>query len=106
MIKYIAPLLLCLRLTTQINAQEDSTATEQFNKIKLDYGGTLPFNYNLSYWKPNQVKRGGDFGFEVFRINVDAIYKKWEFHIDQHFYGADFDGAFLKHGYSSSPFIQ
>ncbi len=97
--KYIILSLLWLGLTIHAAAQTDSTTVEEFNKIKLDYGGALRFNYNLSSWKPNQVKRGGDFGFEVFRINVDAIYKKWEFHIDQRFYAADFGGAFLKYGY-------
>lgn len=70
-----------------------------FNKTKVDIGGALRFNYNLSSWKTNQVKRGGDFGFEVFRINVDAIHKRWEIHLDQRFYANDFGGAFLKYGW-------
>jgi len=80
-------------------AQETDTTSTKPNKIQLDYGGALRFNYNLSSWKPNQVKRGGDFGFEVFRINVDAVYKSWEFHIDQRFYSQAFGGAFLKYGW-------
>jgi len=70
-----------------------------FNKTKLDVGGALRFNYNFSSWKSNQVKRGGDFGFEVFRINVDAVHKRWEIHLDQRFYAQDFGGAFLKYGW-------
>jgi len=73
--------------------------TEKEKKIKLDIGGALRYNYNYSSWKPNQRKRGGDFGFEVFRINVDAVYKDWELKIDQRFYASGFGGAFLKYGW-------
>ena len=97
--KYTLSLLLLLGFFVSMTAQEDSIVVEKFDKIQLKYGGALRFNYNLSSWKPNQIKRGGDFGFEVFRINVDAKYKKWEFHIDQRFYAAGFGGAFLKYGY-------
>lgn len=68
-------------------------------KFKLKAGGALRYNYNCSSWKPNQKKRGGDFGFEVFRLNVEASYKKMELHIDQRFYAAGFGGAFLKYGW-------
>jgi len=76
-------------------SQEETTK----DKLILDYGGALRYNYNLSTWKPNQVKRGGDLGFEMFRINVDATYNKWGVHVDQRFYSADFGGAFLKYGW-------
>ncbi|TMM56852.1 hypothetical protein FEE95_10150 [Maribacter algarum] len=68
-------------------------------KLKVDLGGALRYNYNNSTWKPNQQKRGGDFGFEVFRINVDAAYGPMEIHIDQRFYSGAFGGAFLKYGW-------
>ncbi|MFK7936417.1 MAG: hypothetical protein AB8G22_23080 [Saprospiraceae bacterium] len=80
-------------------AQQEVDTTAIAKKIQLNYGGALRFNYNYSSWKPLQRKRGGDFGFEVFRINVDAIHEQWEFHIDQRFYAADFGGAFLKYGW-------
>ena len=69
-------------------------------KLKVDLGGALRYNYNNSTWKPNQQKRGGDFGFEVFRINVDATYGPMEIHIDQRFYSGAFGGAFLKYGWA------
>jgi len=72
---------------------------EKEKKIQLDIGGVLRYNYNNSSWKPNQQKRGGDFGFELFRLNVDAVYKDWEFHIDQRFYSREFGGHFLKYGW-------
>lgn len=68
-------------------------------KLKVDLGGVLRFNYNNSSWKPNQQKRGGDFGFEVFRINADVTYGKLELHLDQRFYSSAFGGAFLKYGW-------
>lgn len=75
-------------------AQKDSIP-----KFKLDLGGALRFNYFTSSWKPNQQQRGGDFGFEVFRINAYATYGKMELHIDQRFYSSAFGGAFLKYGW-------
>lgn len=80
-------------------AEEAPAEEEKKEKIELKVGGALRYNYNYSSWKPNQKKRGGDFGFEVFRINVDAVYKQWEFHIDQRFYVEAFGGAFLKYGW-------
>jgi hypothetical protein len=66
-------------------------------------GGALRFNYNLSTWKANQVKRGGDFGYDVFRINVDARYKRLELHAEHRFYAADFGGDFMKYGWLQHP---
>lgn len=68
-------------------------------KLKVDLGGALRYNYNNSSWKPNQQKRGGDFGFEVFRINADVTYGAMELHLDQRFYSQAFGGAFLKYGW-------
>ena len=79
---------------------QESTPTDPLEKpLKVDIGGALRFNYNNSSWKPNQRARGGDFGFEVFRINVDAEYKRWTFRLDQRFYVEAFGGAFLKYGW-------
>lgn len=81
---------------SSLQSQEDSTAAK---KIILDIGGALRYNYNLSTWKPNQIRRGGDFGFEVFRINVDGNYDQWELHIDYRFYSNENGGLFLKYGW-------
>jgi len=91
---YITTFILSLSVGHSQTA--DSLETE---KLVVDIGGALRYNYNLSSWKENQVKRGGDFGFEVFRVDVDAKYKNWELRIDQRFYAADFGGAFLKYGW-------
>ena len=91
--------LAILSTTLFLSAQADSTSVDTDKKISLDIGGVLRYNYNLSSWKPNQKKRGGDLGFELFRINVDAVYEQWELHVDQRFYSAAFGGLFLKYGW-------
>ena len=58
--------ILALLLAFPIMAQE---------KPELKIGGALRFNYNLSSWKEGQKKRGGDFGYDMFRINAEAAYK-------------------------------
>lgn len=87
-------LLFLLLSFVELYSQEEAA-----KKLQLDVGGALRFNYNNSSWKPNQQKRGGDFGFETFRINVDASYGDLELHIDQRFYASGFGGAFLKYGW-------
>ena len=94
---FVYLVILCSPLI--LSAQTDSITVDTEKKLSLDIGGVLRYNYNLSSWKPNQKKRGGDFGFELFRINVDATYEQWELHIDQRFYSAEFGGLFLKYGW-------
>ncbi len=69
------------------------------SKLVIDIGGALRFNYNYSSWKQNQKQRGGDFGFEVFRLDANVIYENLEIHLDQRFYAENFGGAFLKYGW-------
>ncbi|AOM80714.1 hypothetical protein BFS30_09930 [Pedobacter steynii] len=69
------------------------------DKPQLKIGGALRFNYNLSSWKKEQIKRGGDFGLDMFRINADASYKKLDFHAEYRFYAKSSGGSFLKDGY-------
>ncbi|MGX1023777.1 hypothetical protein [Psychroflexus sp. MBR-150] len=45
------------------------------DKPVVDLGGALRYNYNLSSWKSDQKERGGDFGYDVFRINTDVEYR-------------------------------
>lgn len=94
-------IIYCLALITlwlsPLNSQtQDTTHVE---KLVVDIGGAIRYNYNLSSWKKNQVKRGGDLGFEVFRINVDAKYRNWQLKLDQRFYASGFGGTFLKYGW-------
>lgn len=66
---------------------------------KVNIGGALRFNYNLSDWKDEQVKRGGDFGYDVFRINASGTYKKIGFNAEYRFYSNGFGGGMLKQGW-------
>ncbi|WP_220100721.1 hypothetical protein [Chitinophaga oryzae] len=78
---------------------QDSTDTRNTDKPTFHIGGALRFNYNLSSWKKEQMKRGGDFGFDMFRVNADASWKKLSLHAEYRFYSKDFGGSFLKEGY-------
>ncbi|MCU4156120.1 hypothetical protein J1N10_09025 [Carboxylicivirga sp. A043] len=68
-------------------------------KPKVNIGGALRFNYNLSDWKDEQTKRGGDFGYDVFRINATGSYKKIGFNAEYRFYSNSFGGGMLKQGW-------
>lgn len=79
-----------LFLFNTINAQE---------KPQVDLGGALRFNYNLSSWKDGQKKRGGDFGYDVFRINAKAAYKGVKLNAEYRLYSEGFGGGMLKQGW-------
>jgi len=66
---------------------------------ELHVGGALRFNYNLSSWKDGQKKRGGDFGYDVFRVNVKAKYKGVKLNAEYRLYSEGFGGGMLKQGW-------
>ncbi|TRX72104.1 hypothetical protein [Carboxylicivirga sp. M1479] len=66
---------------------------------KLKLGGAIRFNYNLSDWKDEQVTRGGDFGYDVFRLNASGSYQKLGFNAEYRFYSPSFGGHMLKQGW-------
>ncbi|PRD54848.1 hypothetical protein C5749_14275 [Sphingobacterium gobiense] len=68
-------------------------------KPELHIGGALRFNYNYSTWKEGQKERGGDFGYDVFRVNVDAKYKGIKMDTEYRLYAQSFGGGFLKRGW-------
>ncbi|APG58889.1 hypothetical protein LPB144_13295 [Christiangramia salexigens] len=78
-----------LMLFTKLNAQEDP---------ELSVGGALRFNYNYSSWKEGQKNRGGDFGYDLFRLNVNGSYQGIYIDAEYRFYSRGFGGDFLKHG--------
>ncbi len=82
--------LLSLLSFNNIKAQE---------KPEVKMGGALRFNYNSSSWKPNQKQRGGDFGFDVFRINAKAAYKGIKLNAEYRLYDPAFGGGMLKQGW-------
>ncbi len=73
--------------------------TKAQEKPEVKIGGALRFNYNSSSWKPNQTERGGDFGFDVFRINAKAAYKGLKLNAEYRFYSSGFGGGMLKQGW-------
>lgn len=81
--------ILFLFLSVCVQAQEQP---------QLHIGGALRFNYNYSSWKPEQKKRGGDFGYDVFRLNAKAAYKGLDLDAEYRFYANSFGGGMLKHG--------
>jgi len=68
-------------------------------KPELHIGGALRFNYNLSSWKEGQKKRGGDFGYDVFRVNAKAKYKGIKLNAEYRLYSEGFGGGMLKQGW-------
>lgn len=69
------------------------------DKPELHVGGALRFNYNLSSWKEGQKTRGGDFGYDVFRINAKAKYKGVKLNAEYRLYSEGFGGGMLKQGW-------
>ena len=66
---------------------------------EVDIGGALRFNYNLSSWKPEQKKRGGDFGYDMFRVNALAAYQGVYVNAEYRLYSESFGGGMLKQGW-------
>lgn len=69
------------------------------DKPEVSVGGALRFNYNLSSWKPEQKQRGGDFGYDVFRINATGSYKGIYLNAEYRLYSQSFGGGMLKQGW-------
>lgn len=69
------------------------------DKPKLEMGGALRFNYNLSSWKKSQQTRYGDFGYDVFRLNAKAQYKGLKLDAEYRLYSQDYGGGMLHHGW-------
>ena len=87
---------ICFLLSTiSVHAQDKPT---------VNIGGALRFNYNYSTWKDAQQKRGGDLGFDVFRLNAKAKYKGLKLDAEYRFYSEGFGGAMLKQGWIAYDF--
>ncbi|QCR22406.1 hypothetical protein [Pontibacter sp. SGAir0037] len=93
----------CL-ISTFSQAQYPEEKAEEKPSLKI--GGALRFNYNLSTWKDDQLKRGGDFGFDLFRINVESEYKGIKLNAEFRHYAQAFGGAFLKQGWFQHDFSE
>ena len=84
-------------ISTLCRAQYPEEKVEEKPALKI--GGALRFNYNLSTWKEDQLERGGDFGFDLFRINVESAYKGIKLNAEFRHYSQAFGGSFLKQGW-------
>ncbi len=80
----------CGNFRSDLHAQESP---------EVDIGGALRFNYNLSSWKPEQKKRGGDFGYDLFRVNAVAAYQGIYVNAEYRLYSEAFGGGMLKQGW-------
>ncbi|MBB6460883.1 hypothetical protein [Flammeovirga kamogawensis] len=76
------------------------------DKPEVAIDGALRFNYNYSNWKEGQQKRGGDFGYDVFRINPTAAYKGITLNAEFRWYSDAFGGAMLKQGWMGYKFSE
>src|SRR5690606_37546535 len=83
---------------------QEFSPEEKSSKIRL--GGALRFNYNLSSWKKGQRKRGGDFGYDMFRLNATGSYKGINYNTEFRLYSSSFGGAMLKQGWFGYDFSE
>ena len=77
--------------------EKDSIKVSDETILKL--GGALSFNYNLSTWKPEVVKRGGDFGFVVFGSKIYGKHKGITLNLDYRIYAKLYGGGMLREGW-------
>lgn len=68
-------------------------------KPNVNLGGALRFNYNYSDWLQESKNTGGQFGYDVFRLNANGGYKKLIFDAEYRFYSSASGGQMLKHGW-------
>ncbi|WP_435066424.1 hypothetical protein [Christiangramia sp. 3-2217-3z] len=75
----------------------ESSFAQEDPEVKI--GGALRFNYNLSSWKEGQKDRGGDFGYDMFRVNVNGSYQGIYVDAEYRLYSRSFGEGFLKQGW-------
>lgn len=97
-------LLIACMTTTVCQAQYTQETVEEKPTLKI--GGAVRFNYNLSTWKTDQLTRGGDFGYDLFRINVESAYKGIKLNAEFRYYSEAFGGGFLKQGWFQYDFSE
>ncbi|RXG22525.1 hypothetical protein [Leeuwenhoekiella aequorea] len=72
---------------------------QENEKPQLQLGGAFRVNYVYSSWKEEQKTKGGEFGYDMFRINAKASYKNIFLNAEYRFYSEAFGGSFLKQGW-------
>lgn len=99
---FLAEILLTGFATEAKGAYSPDTDTVVANKKEwplFKFNGFLRFSYNYSDWKEGVRKRGGDFGYDLFKLGVTSTYKKLMLDVDFRFYAKAFGGAMLKSGW-------
>lgn len=91
--KWTGLFVLSFSLLSIPNAGQDSDSPE------ITLGGALRFNYNYSDWIKESRKQGGEFGYDVFRINANGKWKNISFNAEYRFYANSSGGGMLKHGW-------
>ncbi|SFT03165.1 hypothetical protein SAMN04487906_2617 [Zhouia amylolytica] len=74
------------------------------DKPQIKFGGALRFNYIYSSWKPEQKQQGGDFMYDMFRVNAKASYLGIKLNAEYRLYSDEFGGGVLKQGWLSYSF--
>jgi hypothetical protein len=92
-------IILVIAFSPNGRCSDNDSLELHIGEAQLHIGGALRFNYNLSSWKKQQLSRGGDFGFDLFRVNVKLDYRKFGLNAEYRFYSKDFGGAMLKQGW-------
>ena len=70
----------------------------------IQFSGALRFNYIYSNWQKQNKKKGGEFGYEVFYLGLDGLYKKILFSMQYRIYGRNLGGGMLSTGYTGYKF--
>ncbi|MDO6391906.1 hypothetical protein Q4E40_17350 [Pontibacter sp. BT731] len=98
--------LLSTLLLISANCRAQAPEEKPEEKPYLKLGGAVRFNYNLSTWKQDQLERGGDFGFDMFRINAEAEYRGIKLNAEFRHYSQAFGGSFLKQAWFQYDFSE
>lgn len=85
--------------------EPDSTLIEVAQPL-FKIGGALRFNYFVKDWVDANKKKGGDFNYDMFRLNVVGEFRRLLLSAEYRFYSKAFGGGMLKNGwmgYAISP---
>ena len=68
---FLAAFLMCIPATgSAMTAEEFASMYDDLQKI--DVGGAVRFQYNYKDWDEGNKDKGGDIGFDTFRLNLDG----------------------------------
>lgn len=87
--------IICIFIIVPLTAQDEP---------EVSVGGALRYNYNLSSWKDGQKNRGGDFGYDIFRVNFNAKYRGVYLNAEYRLYADAFGGGVMKQGWMGYKF--